>query len=205
MLKDEEIGKERQGGFSSHLCFKYLFCMCAGPLASALEKGTSNMKWYKITEYYADCSWCFYVPLSHPAGGDREAALLGHSPCPVLSPVWQWLVLDTTRGTGGLLEQHFSSPTGWAASSEPAQNCQSLGGDAHSSAKPPYPGKKGCKHGQPSFPWSQAAFLPLCPSRHLNFCGCWSSFQSCGSISAVPLLKIKYNQDRLFFKKVFQR
>lgn len=197
MLKDEEIGKERQGSFSSLLCFKYLFCLCAGPLASYLEKGTSNMKCYKpsIMQTVADV---FYIPVitSYLVGTEK---LLGHGPHPVLSPLWQWLVLDISRCTGvrGLLGQNFSSPTDWAASAALAQNCQSLGGGTHSSAEPPYPQQKS------AFPWSQA-LLPLCPSRHLDFYPCWSSFQSCESISAVPLLKAKHNQDRLFLKIIFK-
>lgn len=68
--------------------------------------------------------------------------------------------------------------------------------------KAPLPlAKSAVSMGQPSFLWTQAAFLPLCPSRHLDFYACWSSFQSCESISAVPLLKAKHNQGRLFFKK----
>lgn len=206
MLRDEEIGKERQGSFSLCSCFKYSFWMCAGPLASVLEKGTSNTKGYKTRQALCRLQSLLFIFLQHilPGGGTEKLLLwvtaLAQSCLPSGSG-WCWTPPGNPQctGAGRLLGQHFSSPTGWAASSVPAQNCQSLAGGSHSSAVPPFPWPR-VLWAWASLPFrgaKQHSYLSVL-LRHLNFCACWSSFQSCESISAVPLLKTKHNQDRLW-------
>lgn len=93
MLKDEEIGKERQGSFSSHLCFKYLFWMCTGPLL-IWRKGPQTWSDTKAEKFYADCSWWFLCSCitSHLLGTEE---LLLWDPALVLSCLlsgtgWCW-------------------------------------------------------------------------------------------------------------------
>lgn len=142
----------------------------------------------------------FFIFLYHILpGGDREAALLGHSPRPVLSPLWQWLVL-TPPGAQQWESSWSSTFLSYRLSSifSACPELPEFGWGSSFLCKASLPlAKSAASMGQPSSPWRQATFLPLCPSRHLDFYACWSSFQSCESISA--LLKAKHNQDRLFF------
>lgn len=179
--------------------------MCAGPLL-IWRKGPQTWSDRKAEILMQTAVGVCYIPVSHPTCWGQRSCSLGTSPCPVLCPLWQWLLLDPSRcpGLGGLLEQHFSilqaeqhpqclprTATVWVGVLIPLQSLPPLAKSAASRA-------------QPSFPWSQAAFLPPCPSGHLNFCVCWSSFQSSESISVVALLETKHNQDRIFFL-IFQR
>lgn len=170
------------------------------------RKGPQTRRDTKPDKHYADCSRCFLYSYSTSYPGGTEKLLLWVTAlaqsCLPSGSGWCWTPPGNPQctGAGRLLGQHFSSPTGWAASSVPAQNCQSLAGGSHSSAMPPLPWQR-VLWAWASLPFhgaKQHSYFSVL-LRHLNFCACWSSFQSCESISAVPLLKTKHNQDRLWF------
>lgn len=147
--------------------------MCAGPLL-IWRKGPQTWSDTRAEMFLQTAADVFSIPVSHPTCWGQKLLLWGTALLQswlLSGSGWCWAPPGAQGWEGSwsspfpLLqaEQHLQclprTATAWVGALTPLQSLPTLASSAVSM-------------GQPSFPWSPAAFQPLCPPRHLNFCVC---------------------------------